>query len=120
MIDNNVYLMTINADGTDLKTHCSLGKFTGRPSWSYSGDSILLDGGVMCNLGTDKLTVIFDEVTIEPDISPDGRFVAYCQIDDSNNQLIFVQKIEGGDKKQLTPTPPPPSLASPMSGLVFK
>ena len=100
--NSNAYLMTISPDGTTLKTHCKLTDISGRPSWFTSGESILLDGGIVCDLTTGKTSNLFDETIKDPDVSPDGRWIAYCQKVDDSDQFIFIRKVNGEDKKQIT------------------
>ncbi|MEN6373082.1 MAG: DPP IV N-terminal domain-containing protein [Armatimonadota bacterium] len=105
---DNFYLMTISADGTTLKTHCKLDKPSGRPSWFYSGDSVVLDNGVVCDLATGKTHDLFEDKISDPDLSPDGRMVAYSQTVDDGGNFIFTRKLSGEDKKQITTVPPEP------------
>lgn len=100
--DSNAYLMTMSPEGMTLKTHCKLTNISGRPSWFVSGESILLDGGVVCDLATGKTSSLFEETIKDPDVSPDGRWVAYCQKVEDSGQFIFTRKINGEDKKQIT------------------
>ncbi|MEN6521179.1 MAG: hypothetical protein ABFD46_08530 [Armatimonadota bacterium] len=106
---DNFYLMTTNPDGTTLKTHCRLDKPSGRPSWFYSGDSIVLDNGVVCDLASGKTRNLFEDKISDPDISPDGRIAAYSQTIDGVGRLLFTRKLSGEDKKQITTSPSEPA-----------
>ena len=48
---------------------------------------------------------ITDKDTSSPALSPDGETIAYVANDDSRNEQVFIIKIDGSDKKQLTNDP---------------
>jgi Tol biopolymer transport system component len=100
------YLMTIMPDGTRLKTYCELPKDASRPSWMLNDDAIVIDGGGICNLATGKVTSLFGENIKDPDVSPDGRRVVFCDsVRGDADQYIYVSKIDGSDKTQITSPP---------------
>ena len=111
VIDNDTralkwYLMTIKPDGTGLRTYCEVFKNTSRPSWMMNDESILLDGGRVCNLATGKVTSLFGQNIKEPDVSLDGKQVVFCDsVRGESGQFIYVSKIDGSDKTQVTSPP---------------
>jgi len=96
------YLMTARNDGTGLKTFCELSKNASRPAWFLDGTKVLVDGGDVCDLTTGKTTSLFNEKISSPDISPDGNAVVYSGSVNSSGKFLFVRKLDGTGKKQIT------------------
>ncbi len=96
------YLMTMRYDGTSLKTHCSVTKDMGRPSWLPDGSAIVLSGGKLCSLANGKVTDMFSSSIKDPDVSQDGKRLVFCDQVEGKGQFLFISKLDGTEKKQLT------------------
>lgn len=96
------YLMTMRADGTGMRTHCEITNPLFRPSWLPGGDAVMIDDGKICDLATGKVTTKFQQPLQDPDVSPDGRRVAYSETIPGKGMFIFTCKMDGTDKRQIT------------------
>jgi Tol biopolymer transport system component len=100
---SSYHLMIMNADGSNLETHCEVSEWLSTISWFPDGNRIVLDRGKVYNLTKHESSQLFGEPVVqEPDISPNGTRVAYVDYIEDAGQFIFVRNIDGTGKVQIT------------------
>lgn len=95
-------LMTMKPDGTGMKTHCEVSKASGRPCWMPDGKAVMFEDGRLYDFATGSITLPLGRQVSEPDISPDGTRVAFCETLPGKGTFIYTCKIDGTDIKQIT------------------
>lgn len=96
------YLMTVLSDGSDLRTYCEVDKTSSKPSWLPDGSGVVVEKGKVYKFADQKKTDLFPEEVNDADVSPDGKVVVYSVDVEETGAFLFVRKMDGTDKKQIT------------------
>jgi TolB protein len=96
------YLMTVLADGSDLRTYSEVGRTCYKPSWLPDGSGVIIEDGKVYKFSEQKKSDLFPEPAKDPDVSANGKMVAYSEEIEGKGSFIFVRNMDGTGKKQIT------------------